>query len=148
MDILELFFKLLPDKGLIEKTKSKKSSKKAKVSLTVAFFANADGQKVDEPLIIWKSKKPSCFKILKGRHLGPVLTVHYFANNKAWISSEIMPYVLKRLDCKMKMQNRNVDLFLGNATRCQEAIEKNLSNIKLVFLLKNTTSRLQLWMSE
>ena len=109
----------------------------------VAFFANADGQKVDEPLIIWKSKKPSCFKSLKGRDLGRVLAVHYFANNKAWISSEIMPYVLKRLDCKMKMQNRNVDLFLDNATRHQKTIEKNLSSIKLVFLPKNTTSRLQ-----
>ena len=49
MDKLGLFFKVLPDKGLIEKTKSKKGSKKAKVRLTVAFFLNAGGQKVDEP---------------------------------------------------------------------------------------------------
>ena len=43
----------------------------------------------------------------------------------------------------MKMQNRNVVLFLDNATSHQESIGKNLSNIKLVFLPKNTTSRLQ-----
>ena len=48
----EYFFKLLPDKSLIEKAKSKKGGKKAKVRLTVAFFVNADGQKVDEPVII------------------------------------------------------------------------------------------------
>ena len=58
MDELGLFFKLLPNKGLIEKVKSKKRTKNAKAFLTVAFFVNADAQKVDEPVIIWKSKKP------------------------------------------------------------------------------------------
>ena len=58
MDELGLFFKLLPNKGLIEKVKSKKRTKKAKALLTVAYFVNADAQKVDEPVIIWKSKKP------------------------------------------------------------------------------------------
>ena len=52
MDELVLFFKLLPNKGLIEKEKSKKGSKKAKVSLTAAFFVNIDGQKADEPVVI------------------------------------------------------------------------------------------------
>ena len=33
-------FKLLPDKGLIEKAKSTKGGKKANVRLTVAFFLN------------------------------------------------------------------------------------------------------------
>ena len=45
MDELGLFFKVLPDKGLIEKVKSKKDGKKAKVHLTVAFFVNTVGQK-------------------------------------------------------------------------------------------------------
>ena len=139
MDELGLFFKLLLDKGLIEKAKSKKCGKKAKVRLAVAFFVNDDGQKVDEPVIIWKSKKPGCFKNLKGCDLTRSLGVHYFANNKAWINSEIMSYMLRRLDRKMKMQNRNVALFLDNGTSHQKSIEKNLSNIKLVFLLKNTT---------
>ena len=65
MDELGLFFKLLPDKGLIEKTKSKKGGKKSKVGLTAAFFVNAAGQKVDEPAIKWKSKKPRCFRNMK-----------------------------------------------------------------------------------
>ena len=43
MDELGLFFKLLPDKCLTEKTKSKKGNKKAKVRLTVTFFVKADG---------------------------------------------------------------------------------------------------------
>ena len=64
------------------------------------------------------------------------------------MNSEIMLDVLKRLDRRMKMQNRNVVLFLDNATSHQESIEKNLSNLKLVFLPKNATSRLQPWMPE
>ena len=104
MDELGLFCKLLPDKSLIEKAKSKKGGKKAKVRLTVTFFVNADGQKVDEAVIIWKSKKPRRFKNLKGRELSQPLGVHYFANNKAWMNSEIMSDVLKRLGRKMKMQ--------------------------------------------
>ena len=43
----------------------------------------------------------------------------------------------------MKIQNRNVVLFLDNGTSQQESIEKNLSNIKLLFPPKNTTSGLQ-----
>ena len=35
-------FNLFPDKGLIEKAKSKKDGKKAKVRLTVPFFVNTD----------------------------------------------------------------------------------------------------------
>ena len=38
MDELGLFFKFLPDKGLIENAKSKKGSKNAKLRLTVAFL--------------------------------------------------------------------------------------------------------------
>ena len=41
------------------------------------------------------------------------------------------------------MKNRNVLLFLDNATNYQQSIEKRLYNIKSVFLPKNTTSRLQ-----
>ena len=138
MDKLGLLFKVLPDKGLTENAKSKKGGKKAKVRLTVSFFVNADGQKVDETVLIWKSKKPLCSKNSKGCDLSQPLGVHYFANDKALMNSEIMSDVLKRLDRKMKMQYRNVLLFLNNATSRQESIEKNLSNTKLVLLPKNT----------
>ena len=143
MDEFGLFFKLFPDKGLIEKTKSKKGGKKSKVRLTAAFFVNAAGQKVDEPVIIWKSKKPRCFRNMKNNDLSRPLGVHYFSNKKAWMNGEILSKVLKRHDRKMKLQNRNVLLFLDNATSHQESIQKSLTNIKLVFLPKNTTSRLQ-----
>ena len=59
------------------------------------------------------------------------------------MNNELMSEVLKRLDRKMKIQNRNVLLFLDNATSHQKSFEKRLSNIKLVFLPKNTLSSLQ-----
>ena len=59
------------------------------------------------------------------------------------MNSEIMSDVLRRLYHKMKIQNRNIVLLLDNVASPQELIEKNLSNIKLVFLSKNKMSKLQ-----
>ena len=80
---------------------------------------------------------------MKNNDLSRPLGVQYFSNKKVWMNGEIMSKVLKRHDRKMKLQNRNVLLFLDNATSHQESIQKRLTNIKLVFLPKNTTSRLQ-----
>ena len=59
------------------------------------------------------------------------------------MNNEIMSDVWKRLDRKIKLQNRNVVLFLDNGTSHEASAEKNLSNIKSVFLPENTRSRLQ-----
>ena len=56
-----LVLKALPDNGLVEKGKQGKGGKKSKQRLTVAFFGNAAGEKVDQPIVIWKSKLPCCF---------------------------------------------------------------------------------------
>ena len=32
--------------------------------LTIAFFGSAAGEKVSEPIVIWRSAKPRCFKNL------------------------------------------------------------------------------------
>ena len=61
MDELGLFFKVLADRGLVKKTKKSKGDKKSK-RLKAAFFATADRSKVTEPIAIWKSKSPRCFK--------------------------------------------------------------------------------------
>ena len=42
-----MFFKALPDKGLLEKGKQAKGSKKSKQRVTVAFVVNAAGEKLD-----------------------------------------------------------------------------------------------------
>ena len=57
-----IFFKTLPDKGLAEKESQARRGEKSKTRLTIALFVNAAGEKVIEPLVIWRSAKPRCFK--------------------------------------------------------------------------------------
>ena len=64
MDELGYFLKARPDKGLVEKGKEEKGSKKFKQRFTIAFSVNAGEEKIHEPVVIWKSKKPRCFKRL------------------------------------------------------------------------------------
>ena len=66
------------------------------------------------------------------------MSVHYFSSSKAWINS-----VLGTLDRRMNFENLKVILFLDNATCHPERLQSGLTNIKLVLLPKNTTSRLQ-----
>ena len=70
MDKSGCFFKALPDKGLVEKGKQAKGGK------TVAFLVNAAGEKVDQPIVIWKSKLPCCF--MKLQDPSRPANVHYF----------------------------------------------------------------------
>ena len=72
------FFKVLPDKGLVEKGKQAKSGRRLKQWLTVGFFATAAGEKVHKLIVIWKSKLPRCFKKLQDPSLPA--NVHYFSN--------------------------------------------------------------------
>ena len=56
---------------------------------------------------------------------------------------DIMESILQRLDRRINQEKRKVILFWGNATCHPETAKASLKNIKLVFLAKNTTSRLQ-----
>ena len=51
--------------------------------------------------------------------------------------------VLSKLNRKLVFENRKVILFLNNATCHPESMDDKFSKIKIVFLPKNTTSRLQ-----
>ena len=59
------------------------------------------------------------------------------------LTTEIMEVILGRLDRQLKQENRQVLLFLDNAPCHPETLQQSLSFIKLVFLQKNTTSKLQ-----
>ena len=52
MDESGCFCKALPGKGLVEKDKEVKGGKKCKQRFTIAFFINAAGEKIDEPVVI------------------------------------------------------------------------------------------------
>ena len=50
---------------------------------------------------------------------------------------------LLELDKKFKNENKNIILFLDNATSHSKNVENRLSNIKVIFFPPNTTSVLQ-----
>ena len=114
MDEPGCFLKALPYKGLVEKEKQVKSGNKSKQGLTVTFFVNDAGEKVDQPTVIWKSKLPRCFnKLQDPSHLA---NVHYFSNPKSWMTSEVMEAVLARFNRKLVFEDGKVILFFDNAT--------------------------------
>ena len=80
MDELGLFFKTLPQKGLAEKWKKGRGGKQSKKQCTVALFVVANGSTVCDPAVVWRSKKPRCFKKLK--NIYHPHGAHYFANAK------------------------------------------------------------------
>ena len=67
MDESDWSFKALPDKRLVENCKQANGGKKSKQRFTIAFFVNAAGQKVEEPVVIWKSGIPRCFMHITSR---------------------------------------------------------------------------------
>ena len=78
---LVVFFKALLDKELVEKGKEAKGGKKSKQRFTKAFFVNAARENIDKTIVIWKSKKPRCFKHLSDK--SRQADVHYFSKPKS-----------------------------------------------------------------
>ena len=99
------------------------------------------GEKIDEPVVIWKSKKPGCFKRLsdKSRRAG----VHYFSNRKSWMTSDVMQAALTHFNRKLLLKEKKIVLILDNATCHPKSIIDLFSQEKIIFLPKNTTSTLQ-----
>ena len=141
MDESGCFSKALPAKGLAQKGKKAKGGKKSKQRITVAFFVSAHGGKVGKPIVIWRSKKSRCFRLASASD--KLAEVSYFDDAKSWMQVEIMKKVLDTLNHQMRKQGRKYILFLDNATVHPTSLIDMYSNIKIVFLPKNTTSRLQ-----
>ena len=84
--------------------KSSRGGKISKQRFTADVFVSANGEKVCDPVVIWRSVKPRCFKGILD--LSRPLGVHYFGNKKAWMNTEIMTVVLKWLDRKVAREGR------------------------------------------
>jgi len=108
--------------------------------ITVLLIANALGEK-ETPVIIGNSQKPRCFKNVqdKKRPCG----TYYYANKKAWVDSELMEEILKTLNRKCAGDDHIILLFIDNAPSHPQSFIDCFSHVKVVFLPKNTTSKLQ-----
>ena len=90
------------------------------------------------PVVIGKAAKPRCFKGLSDMKNPP-----YYSNPKAWMNAEIMNEILTDLNRKLSKEERHIWLLLDNASSHDPALRDRFSNIRVLFLPKNTISRLQ-----
>ena len=97
--------------------------------MTVTFCIIGDGGKVDKTIVIWKSKKPRCFK--RTNAASKLKQVSYIADAKSWMQIDITEKVLEKLNYIMKLENEIVLLFLNNAPVHPENLVKKFSNIKI-----------------
>ncbi|KAG1049070.1 hypothetical protein G6F43_008583 [Rhizopus delemar] len=67
--------------------------------------------------------------------------IEYHYSTNAWMTNEIFTAYVKKLDVAFGRQNRKIALLLDNAS--VHKIRIPLNNIKLIFILANTTSKLQ-----
>ncbi|KAG1498507.1 hypothetical protein G6F49_012317 [Rhizopus delemar] len=116
--------------------------KKSKTCLTVGLLCNSDGTYKWHPFVIGQHKSPKCFKTRAnllsmtaiGKKKKREIEYHYSTN--AWMTTYV-----KKLNVAFGRQNRKIALLLDNASI--HKIRIPLNNIELIFLLENTTSKLQ-----
>ena len=122
-------------RSLVAKGDECKGGKLSKDRLTVLLCGSTSGEKL-MPLVIGRSANPRYFK--SGHMIS--LRVTYESNNKVWMPEELFAAWMRRVDNRMRRQNRHILLFLDN---CGSHPHMELENVKVVFLPPNTTSKLQ-----
>ena len=115
-----------------------KGGKKSKHRVTIAFFVNGAGQSESQPVVIWKSKNPCCFK---GDRKS--LPVRYYSQPKSWMTGDILHDILGSLNRKPRAKSRSILLLIDNSSCHPSDLEGKYSNIRALFLPPNTTSKLQ-----
>ncbi|XP_028656953.1 tigger transposable element-derived protein 4-like [Erpetoichthys calabaricus] len=130
-----LFFKCTTDKTMTFKGEPCHGGKKSKDRVTLLLGANMSGLEKLPALLIGKSFKPRKFKNVKS------LSMHYEANKKAWMTSELFSKWLKKVDAAMVRKKRRIILFIDNCTAHNHI--PVMKAVTMKFLLPNTTSKLQ-----
>ena len=103
------FFRAPPEKSLAEKGRRCRGGKKSKLRMAVALFTNANGDK-EEPVVIWRSLYPRCFKNLPRKR---PLHVKYFSNPKSLMNSEIIKELLDKLNKKRRNQGNHQSFYFS-----------------------------------
>lgn len=113
----------------------KVSGKFSKERVTLMLTCSQMGGKL-KPLIIGRAKRPRWLK--KCENMKEIV---YKSSKKAWMTTSILVEWLKDVDSFFRKQGRKILMILDNAP-CHR-VENNFEHIELLFLPKNTTSRVQ-----
>ncbi|KAK4510997.1 Translocation protein S62 [Mucor velutinosus] len=121
-------------------------SKKSKNRFTVGLITNYDGSYKGHPIVIGKrktpkaaNKKPALYR--RTTNIGQSHYVEYHSSPNAWMNTDIFRKYVKRLNVSFVYAGRKVALLVDNAS--VHKLKEEFSNIKLIFLPANTTSKLQ-----
>lgn len=136
-DETALFYRLPPNKTLAIAATS--GVKECKERLSIGLCVNASGTDKCKPVVIGKYKRPRCF----GKIFDPNYIVHYYNNEKAWMTMIIFKDWLSRFNSKIKLQNRQVLLLVDNAAGHNLDDDFKMSNVEIKYLPPNSTSILQ-----
>ena len=133
-----LFFKMAPDKTV--STERLPGRKKTKDRITLLFCYNADDSQKFEIMAIGKSRQLRAFKKKTPADLG----IDYDANWKAWMTSILFLKWLERFNAYIsRTASRKVVLLIDNCSAHGALASLPPSNVEIMFLLSNTTSKLQ-----
>lgn len=135
-DKTSIWFRTVPTKSLIHSTENASGVKLLKDRFTVLLTASATGKK-EKMWVIGKSKKPRSFPKYESDYS---TAFTYKSNKRGWMTSDIFQEYINWLNNKMKIQGRKILLLLDN---CPAHPPLAVSNVKLLFLPKNTTAKLQ-----
>ncbi|KAL3665100.1 hypothetical protein V7S43_019065 [Phytophthora oleae] len=102
---------------------------RCKKRFVVSLAANADGTEKLQPLFVSHHEHPKCFRKKTAEQHG----LHYFSNNKAWMTGVIFSRWLQRLDFAMANQKRRILLFI-NDMPSHVVAHLDLTNV-VVFIL-------------
>ena len=126
LDETGCFWRSLPDlRGEREKVQGRE---KSKLRITIAFLVNAVGDKED-PVVIWTSERPSCFRSVDIR----TLPIQYYHQKKAWMIGDILNKVLINFNRKMSQQKRSVLLLMDNIGHHPSELKEKYSNVKILY---------------
>ena len=131
-----LYYRGLPDRGYAHISETLSGAKKAKDRITVLLTANMTGLDKREPLVIGKSKKPRGFPRDHSK-----LPVKYRNSSNAWMTSDIFRKHLSAWNSSLRFQKRKIALLMDNCSALPT--DMKFSNIEVIFLPPNTTSKIQ-----
>jgi len=130
-----LFYRGLPNRTFVAKGEKPSGTKVAKERLTVLVCTNQDGSEKKKLLIIGKAARP------RGFPRDPsTLPVQWESSKKAWMNGKIWAKFLTKWGMEMRLQSRHILLLVDNAPSHPEV---PLTNVKVVYLPKNTTALIQ-----